>query len=163
MSHPADNGWFWYIQAGTTTPDLSRPGSNDNKSVHRHSPELKRWNLTTRCSSVSYSCDPSLFGITPLQGMQFVLPISRLQQRMDLVWYLCLMASQPSRVIQCFVEEKQWFYSNYSLENKTVHAFPEVRKGMWHCYIVQNTISMISPSGETYTNTHGIMITGLLY
>ena len=39
-----------------------------------------------------------------------------------MVWFLCLMAYQPSRVKTIFVGEQQWYYLTHSWGDKGVHT-----------------------------------------
>ena len=51
------NGSIWaldWILTYTTTPNQSGTGSNNTEGMNPNSLELHKWNLTTRCSLVSY-------------------------------------------------------------------------------------------------------------
>ena len=53
--------YLWPINGtltGTTSPNQREPGSNGNKVVTQHSIEFQKWDLTTKCSLLSYSGQP---------------------------------------------------------------------------------------------------------
>ena len=47
--------WCRWLYNSFTTPGQSWPGSNSNKGVTLHSPEIQNWILITKCSWVPYS------------------------------------------------------------------------------------------------------------